>query len=716
LKKKPDANRKQSAPALSPRRRFGFRLAAIVLFPLLVFSLTEICLRMAGFGHDTAFFKRVRIDGRDFLVNNDDFVLRFFPPQLARLPAALRMEAEKPPGICRIFVLGESAALGDPSPPYGAGRYLQALLSEHFPGRKFEVVNVAITAINSHAILPIARECARHQGDFWIIYMGNNEMVGPFGAASVFGVQAPPRSLAQLSLELQKTRTGQLLLAVGRRLKGQNADAASWGGMQMFLGHQLPPEDPRKETVYRNFRENLHDIVCAGLDSGAHVILNTVAVNLKDCPPFGSLPPGSATHCADADYRTAQGLLESGDPAAAVEFQKACDDDLLPFRADSRINGIIRKTAREEAGAGVIFCDASAPSTLDEPPGSIAGNELFYEHVHFNFEGNYRLGRAWARAIDPLLPPEARIGSSPGWASRETCERRLGLTDWNRDLTLREMAGRRSEPPLNRQSNNARELEELRRQHMALQERMNESTAFQARAVYVEAIQRAPDDYLLRFNYGDFLEATGDVTEAVSQWRQVEELLPQYYLGYLQEGRMLERAGRLDEAADRFERTVALNSRAISAWFELSNIHASQGKLPDALGECERARRLEPDEPVFYVCLGRLQSRANNHAAAIDEYRKSIQLRPDYFDGHLALGEELSATGQNDGAEREISEALRLRPDSARAHLALGRVLLQQGRRDAAKQQFQQTLRLEPGNKQAGDYLESNFGEMGAGK
>jgi hypothetical protein len=65
-------------------------------------------------------------------------------------------------------------------------------LRERFPGKKFEIVNTSITAINSHAILPIARECAAREGDVWIVYLGNNEMVGPFGAATVFGSQAPP--------------------------------------------------------------------------------------------------------------------------------------------------------------------------------------------------------------------------------------------------------------------------------------------------------------------------------------------------------------------------------------------------------------------------------------------------------------------------------------------------------------------------------------------
>jgi hypothetical protein len=379
---------------------------ALALAPLLAFGVLEGMLRVAGYGYDTAFFKKTRIDGRDFLVNNDSFVLRFFPPQLTRLPGALRMEAQKPADICRIFILGESAALGDPSPPYGAGRYLQALLSEKFPGEKFEVVNVSITAINSHVILPIARECARQQGDFWIVYMGNNEMVGPFGAASVFGAQAPPIWAVRVSLALQKTRVGQWLMSVVRDLKFKSAKSGSWNGMEMFLGHQLPPDDPRRETVYRNFQQNLRDILQAGLESGARVVLNTVAVNLKDCSPFASLPPsglpaaeraaceGLASSAAqaqqegryqdaagkfaeaakleplaaDLQYGWAQCLWSMTNTAAAREhFQMACDCDALPFRADSRLNGLIRQAARQSANSNLYLFDAAAALAAGSP-------------------------------------------------------------------------------------------------------------------------------------------------------------------------------------------------------------------------------------------------------------------------------------------------------------------------------------------------------------
>src|SRR6185436_17411076 len=98
----------------------------------------------------------------------------------------------------------------------------------------FEVINLGITAINSHVIVPITRECARRDGDIWIIYMGNNEMVGPFGAATVFGSRAPPMWLLRLNLALQKLRLGQMFVSWSRHLAGTSKNT-SGGGMQMFL-------------------------------------------------------------------------------------------------------------------------------------------------------------------------------------------------------------------------------------------------------------------------------------------------------------------------------------------------------------------------------------------------------------------------------------------------------------------------------------------------
>jgi hypothetical protein len=48
-----------------------------------------------------------------------------------------------------------------------------------FPGWLVEVINTAMTAINSHVIREIAKDCVRLGADFWVVYAGNNEVVGP---------------------------------------------------------------------------------------------------------------------------------------------------------------------------------------------------------------------------------------------------------------------------------------------------------------------------------------------------------------------------------------------------------------------------------------------------------------------------------------------------------------------------------------------------------
>src|SRR5260370_5834906 len=242
----------------SSRRRLWFFRFTMLVLPFVLLGVLEISLRLGGYGYNPQFFKRLKIGGEEFFVQNEEFSRRFFPKEIARNPGPIRFRVQKAPGTFRIFILGESAAMGDPALSFAPSRYLEMLLREKYPGRQFEVINVAFTAINSHVILPIARECAAHEGDLWIIYMGNNEMVGPFGAATVFGWQAPPVPYVRAALALQRLRTGQLLMELGRKLRGHAATAPAWGGMAMFLDNQVAPGSPRKETVYRNFQKNLH--------------------------------------------------------------------------------------------------------------------------------------------------------------------------------------------------------------------------------------------------------------------------------------------------------------------------------------------------------------------------------------------------------------------------------------------------------------------------
>jgi tetratricopeptide (TPR) repeat protein len=735
LKPRPKA-RRAATPPPAPNRKWLFRIAAIVIVPLLVLAVLEAALRLADYGYTTSLFEKVRLADRDYLINNENFSLRFFSPEMCQWNPPLKMEPVKPADTHRIFIFGESAAQGDPEPPFGAGRYLAALLQERYPGVNFEVVNLGMVAISSHVIVPIARECADYQGDLWIIYMGNNEMIGPFGAATVFSSKAPPWPVVRLGLALQTTRVGQLLMNLARKLKlkGNAARPGVSQGLETFLDNQLTPDDPRKEVVYKNFQRNLQDILRAGRNAGAAIILNTVAVNLKDCPPFASLhssrlaPPdrekfdrwcaegrGAAMNgdwklaaadfgeavaldpqMAEAQFREGECLLRLNDAAgAAGHFQKACDCDVLPFRADSRINGIIRETGRQLGGPDLVLCDAAA--SLPEA-GSIPGQETFYEQVHFNFDGNYRLALLWAARAERLLPQSVKTKAQGGWASQEVCEARLGLTDWNRADVLNEVRQRLEGPPFNSQFNNQWRMSELTARIGRILRQRDATAATNARALYTDAIARAPRDYMLHENYGVFLVLTGNFKQAALEWKQARELMPRNPFAFLTEGQMLEKQGEFSSARESFRQAVSIRPRYAEAWFELGNLDAFEGKWEEALKKYRRSDELQPNDPQTCLYMGEALAQLKRLDESAQCLRRALEQNEENWQAHYALGGVLDVQGRFAEAKAEFQQVVRLQPQFAMGHLKLGAALLKLNDPDGARQQFAETLRLDPAN------------------
>jgi tetratricopeptide (TPR) repeat protein len=734
---------KNNAPAISPVRRRLFRLFALLVLPLALLLVVELGLRLAGIGHDTGFFRKVTVRNREFLVDNESFTLRFFPPQLARWPSPVMFEAKKPANTYRIFILGESAARGEPEPNYAASRYLQVMLQNRFPDIHFEIINLGITAINSHVILPIARNCAKADGDLWIIYMGNNEMVGPFGAATVFGSKAPPLPAVRLNLALQKSRIAQLLLDFLRSFKGKNENS-SWGGMKMFIGNQLATDDPRKEIVYNNFQKNLQDILKIGLDSGVKIILNNVAVNLADCPPFASLSPtnlapsskdgfeklyalgNAAFHSNDfksatkfygdalklnpqyAELHYMLGkchLALSNSSAAGSELRLACDLDALPFRTGTRINRIISDEAAKLSAQNLSIVDATVPFDAASPAG-ISGAESFFEHVHFTFEGNYLLARIWAPEVEKLIPKE-KLRATNSWMNEEDCEKRLALSDWNRGGIMESILYRLNRPPLKDQSNNAERLASLKKDI----ELLGKKTSFpearaSANAMFTKAIHDVPDDHYLHENYADFLENIDDMAGSSGEWQKVSALLPEASSGWYQWGRALNRNGKPEDAINPLQNALRIRPNLTEAWFELGQAQLATHRTEEALHSFKRTHEIDPANAAYMAWMGKVLSQLKRHAESGELFKKAISIQPDLWDAHMAYGEDLASENRLEEALEHFNIVAKNQPSSALAHFNTAVILARLGRYDDSISELNATLELQPGNRQAKEYLD----------
>lgn len=661
----------QVVSPLSRRRRWWFRLAAALLFPVLLLLAAEGILRMAGFGYPTGFFKRRATDGANVWIDNQDFGRRFFPPGLERSPRPFTLPVAKSPDATRIFVLGESAAMGDPDFKFGLPRMLEVLLRERFPGKRFEVVNAAMVAINSHVILPIARDCAEKQGDLWVIYMGNNEMIGPYGAASVFGARAPALPLVRAGLQLKRWRIGQALDAAQHLLRQGREPLPEWGGMEMISSQRVAHDSPASARVRENFARNLDDILRAGTRAGMPVILCTAAGNLEDCPPFASLhradlAPSAKTNWeafyaqgaalqeagnfagaeaqfaqanslddqfADLAFRRAQCARDLARPVqAAALFARARDLDALQFRTDSLLNEAIRQAAANFAGTGVRLLDAESLLATNSPAGLI-GSEFFHEHVHLTPEGNYLL----ARAIADLAAETLALKSATPWLSQAECFHLLGLTDWNRLDALDTLIDRLRKPPFTAQLAHDAQMERLREQSEHYRLATKPARVSRAARQVASLIAQHPADPDLRWNLAQLLANAGDLPAAAEQWRALKGLQPQSALPPFNLAQILERMEDWPGAAAAYREALRLDPRHYAALYADGMLALRTGDLPDAI------RRLE---------------------AAVDQ-------KPLAVDARLGLARALTQAGKNARAKKQLAEALRLDPGNPSAQAQL---------------------------------------------
>ena len=347
---KPQTNRnpvgqskKHTKPVRQPTtglRLWLFRAVAAIIFPLIFLAAIELTLRLVGFGFPASAIQTFKSDGTKKYCENAKFAWQFFPPNIAREFEPFIFDAAKKTDTYRIFIAGASAAQGVPDSAYSFARILNVMLRKRYPQVNFEVINTTMTAINSHVVLPIVKDCAKHDPDLFIVYLGNNEVVGPYGAADVFGGFSTNLSLVRFGIAARTTRTGQMLAGLTGIAEDPDEVIMSWGGMEMFLDRQLRASDRRLETVYSHFRRNLEDIRDAALDANAQIILCTVGSNLKDCPPFASLHRADLNETRKSEwnriYQQGIDLETRGDFTNAIESflaASAIDDTYAELHA-----------------------------------------------------------------------------------------------------------------------------------------------------------------------------------------------------------------------------------------------------------------------------------------------------------------------------------------------------------------------------------------------
>ncbi|HTL68657.1 MAG TPA: tetratricopeptide repeat protein [Lacunisphaera sp.] len=690
-KDSPSVPREPASP--TGAKIWAFRLVTIVALPALLFLGLEGALRLGGYGRPTGFL--IPDEKPGYYRTNPDFAGFFLPRSFDLRPLNFRIPARKPPGALRVVVLGESAAQGVPAPAFGFAPQLRALLRARYPGRDIEVINTGIVAINSHVVYQVAKDLAAFAPDVFVVYLGNNEVVGPYGPGSAFLSQMPPLWLVRLSEAVKFSRTGQLVAALLEKMPRASRRAPEWDGMAMFVDHAVRGDDPRLENVYRNFEANLRDIVRVATKSGARTILCTVVANLKDSAPFLSLhrpglggPELAAWQAAfergrrewllDEDAAAQRDLEEAlrADPQYAdtsyllgtLELRAGRVDaarkllidalhwDALRFRPDPRLNQIVRQVAAEKASR-VSLVDAAREFGADrDSSGPPAGREWLFEHVHFDWAGNDRLAQLLARAVEATQG--ARTTAAGPWLDSAGVARALAYTPHERLTVLRHNADIVRRPPFSNQLTYFLDQAKLARETAGLEATVRQPSSIeQAQAVTTAALAADPDNPDLHAIAEGLALDAGDTERALAEARQAAALLPGDLALWGDQASLLSQLGQFDEAAAVLDEAARhkVDPRRLAPMRAALAIRRHQYDTARAV--FDRALAHQPNDYRLRVMRGNLARMAGHDAEAEQEFRAILQAEPGDEAALEALVSLLMAAGRTHEAE-QVSRAM----------------------------------------------------------
>jgi len=325
-------------------------------------------------------------------------------------PRSPELKAPRDPDVFRVATFGASAVYGTPYPPDAAFPHmLLRILKAQWPLGKFEVCNFGSAGRNYYFGLETVRDAMALKPDCMILDAGagglypNNIYFSARRALRPFGNWLDPN--------------GWLLCT---------SSAARWAVSAMQRGDDVanpaapPPIPPNFDfpahvpDVYRDFEWITGRIVAFARASDAKLVYLVPLRNLRDFPPEPGVefsPPLTAPEARAIEARPsrmppdafllARHYEAAGDTARAKAlYCEASDGSYFFGRATSRLVQFVRELPGRYRDVAVVDVE---PELERESAGGVIGDDWLVDASHFRLETHFRVARALARELEPLV-------------------------------------------------------------------------------------------------------------------------------------------------------------------------------------------------------------------------------------------------------------------------------------------------------------------------
>ncbi|MDP1676110.1 MAG: tetratricopeptide repeat protein [Bacteroidota bacterium] len=634
------------------KKKILFGCTTLFLFISFII-LSEILLRLFMPSLDNPFIREVQIDGLELYGVNTHYLKKYFPSGSPIIPGLkpTTFRRHKPVDVFRIVCLGESSMFGT---PYQLAANISSLIRKQlrhlYPEKEFEVINVGAAAINTNVILDLSKIIVDYSPDLVLVYTGHNEFYGPEGVGASWIQKKFTKTIAW-KYELQDLR---IINLIDRYFLTPLSSSASSERNLMRLVSQknaVPLNSESAERIFSLYESNLNDIVSIFAKRNVPIILSDVSSNLLFPPfmydtssqllPFRSEFTLITKDYGKSDYNSALTraqqlftfdttnafvnfwigkiyLAQNDLPKAKYFLTHARDEDLLKFRAPSRINEITKKVALQH-GITIISSDSLFGSLAASA--GIPDDRLFREHLHPNAFGYYKIATLFVQAIlknnlimlnpqrpNDLLPFDMDSLSIP-WLD-------LAYGDISIKQLTKQWPFQNYTPQLFVMTPSA---DSILRQ-IALD-------------VYTQKIPLAEGCLKSAVRF----QQLHQYRNALTTYASLIEDYPNNFYPYYLSGLVYKEIGDLKNAIRYYEASIQRNRNYLFSQIDLGLVQINSGKIDDAIAHLNTAQQLaekEKSSPLIqasiYYGLSAAYTNKGDLNQAMVYIEQSIRLAPDY--------------------------------------------------------------------------------------
>ncbi len=171
-----------------------------------------------------------------------------------------------------------------------------------------------------------------------------------------------------------------------------------------------------------------------------------------------------------------------------------------------------------------------------------------------------------------------------------------------------------------------------------------------------------PDDFVVRYQLGEYYYAIGDLETARQWFGQVTRIIPEH----------------------------------AQSWFQLGVVSSNMGLETQAERYFRKALELNPASPQTMLNLGLTRYRAGDMSTAEELFRRTISASPDYGSAIFNLGNLELRRGNKTEAERLYHLSLEKDPFNSLAYLNLGVILTNRGDYEQSIKYYKRSIELDP--------------------